>query len=144
MKIRILFRQIKQISPENELRQKELEHKSDLACVRLGLPLPVRMRPFTGKMDSRIRISESEYDSIAEFTRLYTVWTNDAECRELEKEWKKVYEWQRQEILYVDDINDPIIPWIQMAAEKEKTVRYTVNPNYKMSWEQKTEGGDDL
>lgn len=73
MKIRILFREIRSVPVENRQKQAELEHRSDLACVRLGLPLPMRMRPFTGNMDSRIRISEREYDSIAEFTRLYMV-----------------------------------------------------------------------
>lgn len=139
MKIRILFRQIQQVPSENAKKQAELEHRSDLAAVRLGIPLPTRMRPFTGNMDSRIRIFEREYDSIADFTRLHVKWENDAECKEIAKEWEKCYDWQRQEILYVDDSRDPIIPWIQMAAEKEKTVRYTVNPNYLMpdEWEKK-------
>lgn len=132
MKIRILFRQIQQVPPENREKQAELEHRSDLAAVRLGLPLPMRMRPFTGNMDSRIRIHEREYASIAEFTRLYTAAENDPEYREIAAEWEKCYDWQRQEILYVDDSRDPIIPWIQMAAEKEHTARYTVNPNYTM------------
>jgi hypothetical protein len=132
MKIRVLFRQIQQVPAEKRAQQAELEHRSDLACVRLGIPLPTRMRPFTGNMDSRIRIHEREYDSIAEFTRLHMVWVNDAECQQIAQEWETCYDWQRQEILYVDDNRDPIIPWIQMAAEQGKTIRYTVNPNYTM------------
>jgi len=140
MKIRILFRQIQQVPPDNRQKQSELEHRSDLACVRIGIPLPTRMRPFTGNMDSRIRISEREYDSIAEFTRLHMLWENDEECQQIAKEWEQCYDWQRQEILYVDDIRDPIIPWIQMAAEQGRTIRYTVNPNYKMPYAQETKG----
>ncbi len=137
MKIRILFREIRSISPENRQKQAELEHRSDLACVRLGLPLPMRMRPFTGNMDSKIRISEREFDSIAEFTHLYTVCEKDDECIAISEEWENCCEWQRREILYVDDPRDPIIPWIQMAAEQGRTVRYTVNPNYKMPYEKR-------
>lgn len=141
MKIRILFRQLQQIPPENRQTQLDLEHRSDLTCLRLGIPLPARMRPFTGNLDSRVRISEREYDSIAEFTRLYVLMENDEECQQIAKEWTQCCDWQRQEILYVDDVRDPIIPWIQMAAEQEKTIRYTVNPNYTMPNAQKTEGG---
>lgn len=132
MKIRILFRQIMEVPPENREKQTEMEHRSDLCAVRLGLPVPMRMRPFTGNMDSRIRIQEYEYESIADYTRLFVECTKDPEWAELEREWEGVYTWRRQEILYVDDARDPIIPWIQMAAEQGRTIRYTVNPNYKM------------
>ena len=142
MKIRVLFRQIQQVSVENREKQAELEHRSDLACIRLGLPLPQRLRPFTGSMDSRIRVSEREYESIADFTRLHVLWKSDPECINLDEEWEKCYDWQKQEILYVDDGRDPIIPWIQMAAEREKTVKYTVNPNYVMPSEWKNGGND--
>jgi len=141
MKIRILFRQIQQVPVENRGKQQELEHRSDLSAVRMGLPLPMRYRPFTGNMDSQIRIHEREYRSIAEFTRLHVMWEKDEECQQIANEWERCYDWQRQEILYVDDPNDPIIPWIQMAAEQGKTLRYTVNPNYKMAKDQETAGG---
>ena len=143
MKIRVLFRQIQQVPVENRKLQAKLEHESDLASVRLGLPLPLRMRPFTGSMDSRIRVSEREYESIAEFTKLHVKWTNDPECQKIAKEWEKCYDWQRQEILYVDDSRDPIMPWIQMAAEKERTVLYTVNQNYTMPCDWDKRGGKD-
>lgn len=141
MRIRILFRQIQQVPSENSQKQSELEHRSDLACLRIGIPLPMRMRPFTGNMDSRIRISEREYDSIANFTHLHVLWEIDEECQQIAKEWAQCYDWQRQEILYVDDVRDPIIPWIQMAAEQDKTIRYTVNPNYTMPYAHETKGG---
>lgn len=136
MKIRILFRQIQQVPACNAEKQREMEHRSNLAAVRLGMPLPTCYRPFTGNMDSRVRIFEREYRSIADFTRLHVVWKQDEECQQLEKEWQHCYDWRRQEILYVDDSSDPIIPWIQMAAEKEKTMRYAVNSNYKMAQDQ--------
>ncbi len=132
MKIRILFRTVQKVLPKNKEKQAELEYRSDLSCVRMGIPLPVRMRPFTGNMEDNIRIAEREYKSISDFTRLHVQWLEDEECQQIAKEWEDCYEWQRQEILYVDDSNDPIIPWIQMAAEQGKTIRYTVNPNYTM------------
>ncbi len=132
MKIRILFRQVQKVSSQNQEKLAQLEHRSDLACVRMGIPLPVRMRPLVGAMELNMRISEREFRSIADYTRLYAAWQNDEECRQIDKEYQECCESQRQEILYVDDNNDPIIPWIQMAAEQGKTIKYTVNPNYTM------------
>lgn len=55
---------------------------------------------------------------------------NDILCASLH------YIWERREILYVDDAGDPTIPWLQMAAEQGRTVKYVVNPDYKMPKEQ--------
>ena len=136
MKIRILYRQIQEVPVENREKQKEMEHESDLAALRLGIPLPTRYRPFTGNMNSRIRIHEREFESIADFAKLHETWLNDPECKKIDEEWEKCYIWERREILYVDDANDPVMPWLQMAAESERTVKYTVNPNYKMPKQQ--------
>ena len=146
MKIRILYRHIQEVPYENAEKQKELEHRSDLAALRLGIPLPTRYRPFLGEQRSNIRVHEREYESIADFTRLHEVWEKDEECQEIHRQWQKVYNWERREVYYVDDPNDPIIPWIQMAAEQGKTIRYVVNPNYKMAKDQiikKLGGGEE-
>lgn len=136
MKVRILFRQIQEVPVENREKQKELEHRSDLAALRLGMPLPTRYRPFTGNMNSLTRIHEREYESMADFARLQQQWFQDEECRKLDAEWERCYTWQRCEILYGDDAADPTMPWLQMAAEQGRTVKYVVNPNYKMPKDQ--------
>ncbi len=141
MKIRILFRQIQEVPVENRELQKELEHRSDLAALRLGLPLPTRYRPFTGNMNNLIRIHEREFESVAEFTKLQQKWFDDPECRQLDEEWERCYNWERKEILYCDDASDPTIPWLQMAAEQGRTVKYVVNPDYKMPKEQENYKG---
>ena len=132
MKIGVLFRQIQEVPPENRELQKELEHRSDLAALRLGIPLPVRLTPFTGSLKSTVRVHEREYDSIAEFTSLHEKWLRDEECQRIAREWELVYRWQKQEILYIDDPSRPVIPWLQMAAVQDYQPKYTVNPNYKM------------
>lgn len=137
MKIRVLLRQIQEIPYENHLRQRELEHRSDLAALRLGIPLPTRYRPFLGEQQTNVRIHEREYDSIAEFFRLHDLWERDPECQEIQQQWQQVYCWERRELYYVDDTSDPIIPWIQMAAEQGRTIRYVVNPNYQMAKDQR-------
>lgn len=141
MKIRILFRQIQEVPVENREKQKELEHRSDLAALRLGIPLPERYRPFTGNMNNLTRIHEREYESVLEFTQLQQKWFDDPVCRQIDAEWEKCFNWERREILYGDDENDPVIPWLQMAAEQGRTIKYVVNPNYKMPTEQETYKG---
>lgn len=136
MKIRVLFRTIQEVPVENRERQKELEHQSDLEALRLGIPLPTRYRSFTGNCNNLTRIHEREFESIAEFTRLMQKWFDDPICQKLDADWEKCYRWQRQEILYADDPRDPVMPWLQMAAEQGRTIRYVVNPNYQMPKDQ--------
>ena len=139
MKIPIMFRQIQNVPVENREKQKELEHRSDLAALRLGIPLPNRLVPFTGKEPSTLRVHEREYDSIAEFARLHDVWLADQECQQIAAEWEHVYTWQKQEILYIDDpFHRPIIPWMQMAGIRDEDYRprFAQNPNYVMPKDQ--------
>lgn len=141
VKIRMLYRQIQEVPEEHREKQAQLEHRSDLEALRLGLPLPTRYRPFTGNMTAATRIHEREFESIEDLTRLLEAWFADPECRKLEEEWSHYVNWEMREIYYVDDPNDPVIPWIQMAAEQGKTIPYVVNPNYKMPKEQENYRG---
>lgn len=141
MKIRMLYRQVQEVPAENKKKQAELEHRSDLAALRLGIPLPVRYRPFTGNMTVNTRIHEREYESVGELARMQTLWLQDEECRRIDEEWSHILNWEKREIYYVDDPSDPIIPWIQMAAEQGRTIPYVVNPDYKMPKEQENYKG---
>lgn len=136
MKIRILFRVIQEVPVEKREKQKEYEHLSDLYALKLGMPVATRYRPFTGNCNSLTRITEREYESIAEFCHLMQTWYDDPDCQKLDSEWEKCYNWERREILYADDPRDPQIPWLQMAAEQGCTIKYVVNPNYKMPKDQ--------
>ena len=136
MKIRILFRVIQEVPVANREQQKAFEHRSDLHALRLGLPVAERYRPFTGNCNSLTRITEREFESIAEFCHLMQTWYDDPECQKLDAEWERCYNWERHEILYADDPRDPVIPWLQMAAEQGRTIKFVVNPNYKMPKDQ--------
>ncbi|MCL1882487.1 MAG: hypothetical protein FWF81_01865 [Defluviitaleaceae bacterium] len=136
MKIRMMLRQIQEVPAKNKAKQKELEHRSDLAALRLGMPLPSRFRPFTGNLATNVRIHEREFDSIVSFTKLQLAWMNDEECQKIDEEWEQCFNWERRELLYVDDPNEPRIPWLQMSATQDYKPRYTVNPNYQMPKDQ--------
>lgn len=137
----MLYRQIQEVPVKNKGKQAELEHRSDLAALRLGIPLPARYRPFTGNMTANTRIQEREFESVGDLTRLLEAWFTDLECQKIDEEWSHYINWEKREIYYVDDFSDPVIPWIQMAAEQEETQAYVVNPNYKMPKEQENYKG---
>lgn len=136
MKIRILFRVIQEVPVENREKQKEFEHLSDLYALKLGMPVAERYRPFTGNMNNLTRITEREYESIADFCHKMQQWYDDPDCQALDREWEKNINWERREILYADDPRDPITPWLMMAAEQGCTKKYVVNPNFKMPKDQ--------
>lgn len=136
MKVRILYRQTQEIPFEKWLQELELERKTDIEEARLGHPLPRRYRAFTGTNHANIRVHEREYESIEEWGRMFEEWSEDEECQKLEVERHNYYTWEKEELYFVDDPNEPIMPWIQMAAEKEVTKQYEVNENYLMPKDQ--------
>ena len=136
MKLRILYRVIQEVPVDKRGLQKEFEHRSDLLSLKMGIPLPVRMRPFTGPQTNLIRVHEREFESVADFCKLMQKWFDSPECQALDEAWEKCYNWEKREILYADDPRDPVTPWLQMAAEKEPVIRYVVNPDYKMPKDQ--------
>jgi len=141
MKIKILYRQVQEIPFDKWMQQLELERKTDIEEARLGHPLPRRYRMFAGGEKSQTRVHEREYESIAEWGRMFEEWAEDEACQKLEVERHNYYNWEREEIYYVDDPNSPTIPWMQMAAEREITEKYKINENYKMPKDQSTYNG---
>lgn len=132
MKVRILYRQIQEIPFEKWLQELELEKKTDIEEARLGHPIPRRYRSFTGSMNANIRVHEREYESIEEWGKMVEEWAEDEECQKIEIERHNYYNWEKEEIYFVDDPNEPMVPWLQMAAEKEVTAKYKINPDYRM------------
>ena len=84
MKLRILFRVIQEVPVENRELQKKYEHQSDLCALRLGMPLPERMRPFTGPQTNLIRVHEREFESIEDFLKLIQIWYDEQECKKFD------------------------------------------------------------
>ncbi len=136
MKVKVCYRQTQEIPFDKWLQELELEKKTDIEEARLGHPVPRRYRLFTGSQNSQIRVHEREYDSIEEWGRMFEEWAEDEECQKIEVERHNFYIWEKEEIYFVDDPNEPMMPWLQMAAEKEVTTKYEVNPNYKMPKDQ--------
>ena len=132
MKIRMLYRQVQRIPFEKLYPVRELDKLIDQEEGKLGFPKPKRYRSFTSGEMSQTRIQERELDSVAAFGKAMALWAEDEACQRLEIEKKNYVEWERNELYYVDDPQDPVIPWIQMAAEKNETKKYEVNENFVM------------
>lgn len=136
MKVRILYRQIQEIPFEKWLQELELEERTDIEESRLGHPLPRRYRAFTGSNKANIRVHEREYDSIEEWGKMVEEWSEDEECQKIEIERHNYYTWEKEELYFVDNPSEYIVPWAQMAAEKVVSKKYEVNENYLMPGEQ--------
>ncbi len=141
MKIRVMYRQVQRIPFEKLYPVRELDKELDREEGRIGFPKPKRYRMFSGGEQSQTRVQEREFETVSDFSRAMALWAEDEKCQRLEIEKKNFMEWERCELYYVDDPEDPVIPWIQMAAEKNITRQYEVNENYKMPKDQETYKG---
>lgn len=104
--MRIVYRQTQKIPFEKWLQELELERATDEEESRLGHPLPRRYRYFSGAENSQIRVHIRAYDDFAAFGRLFEEWADDEVCQKLEVERHNYYEWEREELLYIDDPAD--------------------------------------
>ncbi len=132
MKQKVLYRQVQGIPFEKLYTVRELDKKMDDAMEKIGFPRPRRYRSFTSPEMSQTRVQEREFAGFVEFSKAINAWANDEDCQRFEIEKKNYVEWERAELYYYDDPDELTVPWLQMAAEKEPTVQYTVNENYTM------------
>lgn len=136
MKVRMIYRQVQRISFEKLYLIRELDKKMDIAEEKLGFPKPKRCRSFSGGEMSQTRVQEREFESVADFGRAMARWAECEECQRFEIEKKNYIEWERNELYYADDPDDPVMPWIQMAAEQNPVNTYEVNENFVMPKDQ--------
>lgn len=141
MRVRMLYRQVQRVPFEKLYLVRELDKKMDEAEGKLGFPRPRRCRSFTSGEMSQTRVQEREFSSVADFGRLMAAWAEDETCQRLEVEKKNYMEWERNELYYVDDPAEPVVPWLQMAAEQEPKRTYEINEDYLMPKEQKNYRG---
>ena len=118
-RVRVLYRQIQQVPRDRWAEKLEQERISDEAEQRAGNPLPLRYRSMHSPLDSHIRVSEREYDSVEQLCRLTESFfaeataedaaVMDAECRR-----QAFFTWEREELYYVD--SDSFIPvWMSLT-----------------------------
>ncbi len=101
--MRFVYRQTQNIPFEKWLQELELERKTDEEEARLGHPLPRRYRYWTGPENSQTRVHERIYDDFESFGAMFEGWADDEICQQLEVERHNYYNWEREELLYVDD-----------------------------------------
>lgn len=141
MKVKMIYRQVQRIPFEKLYPVRELDKKMDEAEAKIGFPKPRRCRAFSSGEMSQTRIQEREFESVADFGCAMAKWAEDESCQRFEIEKKNYVEWERNELYYVDDPGEPVMPWIQMAAEKDVTKKYEVNENFVMPKDQPTYNG---
>lgn len=101
--MRFMYRQTQEIPFEKWLCELELERKTDREEGRLGHPLPRRYRYFSGAEHSQTRVHERVYDDFENYGKLFEAWADDEECQKTEVERHNFYNWEREELLSVDE-----------------------------------------
>lgn len=101
--MRFMYRQTQKIPFEKWLQELELERKTDNEEARLGHPLPRRYRYYSGAERSQTRVHERVYEDFEAFGRMFEAWADDETCQKIEVERHNFYEWEREELLYVDE-----------------------------------------
>ncbi len=115
-KIRILYRQIQQIPKDRWAEKLEQERLSDEAEYQAGNPLPLRYRSMHSPLDSHMRVSEREYesiDAICSSTEHFFAEDTPADARVMDAEARRqdFFTWEREELYYVD--SDSYLPqWL--------------------------------
>ena len=101
--MRIVYRQTQNIPFEKWMQQMELERKTDEEEARLGHPTPRRYRMFSGAECSQTRVHIRAYDNFEVFGKLFEAWAEDEIGQQLEIERHNFYNWEREELLFIDD-----------------------------------------
>ncbi len=101
--MRIVYRQTQKIPFEKWMQELELERRTDMEEARLGHPLPRRYRMFSGDEHSQTRVHIRAYDDFAAWGRMFEEFAEDEECQKIEVDRHNFYEWEREEMLFIDD-----------------------------------------
>ena len=101
--MKIVYRQTQSIPFEKWLQEIELERETDEEEVRLGHPLPRRYRYFSGMERTQTRVHQRVYNDFEEFGKMFEEWADDEVCQKIEVDRHNYYNWEREELLYVDE-----------------------------------------
>lgn len=115
--MKIMYRQIQEVPKELWAEKLEIERRHDEAEARAGHPVPRRYRAAFGGENTQIRVSEREYESIAEWGRLFEEWFENEELQALEAERQRLFNWEREELFYVDSADTPTPRWMEILNE---------------------------
>lgn len=117
--MRIMYRQIQEVPTHLWAEKLEIERRHDEAEARAGHPVPRRYRAAFGSEHTQTRVSEREYESVAEWGRLFEEWLQNEELQQLEAERQKYFTWEREELFYVDSPDSPTPRWMEVLNDKE-------------------------
>lgn len=90
-KVRILHRLVQAVPSELWAEKLELERRCDEAEKRAGHPLPRRYRSMYCQENSHIRVTEREYESFAEYARMFEEFYDNEELQQIEAERHKYF-----------------------------------------------------
>lgn len=101
--MRIVYRQTQDIPFEKWMQELELERATDENEAHLGHPLPKRYRMFSGSEHSQTRVHIRAYDDFERFGELFEQFMEDELGQKTEVDRHNFYNWEREELLFIDD-----------------------------------------
>ena len=101
--MRIVYRQTQEIPFEKWMQELELERATDENEAKLGHPLPKRYRMFSGAEHFQTRVHIRAYDDFEHYGELFEQFAEDRIGQEMEVERHNFYNWEREELLFIDD-----------------------------------------
>ena len=122
MKLRILYRQVFDITPNLFSEFLKLEEEMLYAEEKHGYPAARKYRPLASYKDCGSRIYERVFESIADFSRLISKRYLDKNFAKLDARRFKLVNWARNELYYVDS-GSPVSAWMQGISSQPFSVR---------------------
>lgn len=115
--MKIMHRRLQELRDERELgRVFALEAQTEKLSRPLGHPAPDRFRVFAaGSLHSQTRIQERTYNSFTEWAAAFEASAASAELAALEPEGRDLFEWEKDELFYVDAFGDEAPAWITLV-----------------------------
>ncbi|WP_084129059.1 hypothetical protein [Demequina sp. NBRC 110055] len=123
--MKIMHRRLQEVRDERQLgRVFALEARSEELMRPLGHPEPERFRVFAaGELHSQTRIQERTYASFAEWAAAIEASAASLDLAALEPERRDLFEWEREELFYVDAFGDTVPAWVELVDQAVQTQR---------------------
>jgi hypothetical protein len=115
--MKIMHRRIQELRDERQLgRVFALETRTEELARPLGHPAPDRFRVFAaGNLHSQTRIQERTYDSFTEWAGAFEASAASTELAGFEPERRDLFEWEKDELFYVDAFGAEVPAWIELV-----------------------------
>lgn len=115
--MKIMHRRLQEVRDERLLgRVFDVERRTQELMGADGHPTAAQFRVFTaGDLHSQTRIQERTYDSLEHWARAVEASAASRDLAALEPARRDLFEWERDELYYVDAFGDDVPAWVELV-----------------------------